>query len=560
MHLLPMKTIRPGIIIAVHLVLLAGFIGYSAQLIGGTEEPQEPLFKGLGAVHHAVTTASPIAQQYFDQGLALTYAFNHDEAERSFQQAARLGPNMAMAYWGIALVLGPNYNDPGDAQRGRRAYEAIGKARALEKNVSQRERDLIDALAKRYGSDGASTSERAAAYADAMRSVAHRYPDDPDIQTFFAESLMELRPWQLWSNDGKPAPKTGEIVATLEAVLKKNPEHIGANHFYIHAVEASSDPGHALASADRLGRLAPGAGHLVHMPSHIYLRVGRYHDASLANMKAIEVDRTFIKQTGETGVYPTMYYSHNLQFLCYSLMMEGRGKEALASARQLAAVVSPDMIREMPDAEITQPVVYYVMVRFEDWNAVLKEPAPSARLKFTDAIWHYARGSAFSATGGSKQARHELEQLDAIAAALPPDRANGMSSNKSLLKIASLVLAARIAAAEGDDRKSIADLTGAVRRQDALPYNEPPDWYYPVRESLGEELLKAGKPADAEKVYRGDLARTPDNPRSLRGLSIALRAEGECSTGRPGGGALHQDVGLRRRDPLILKSRADLPS
>jgi tetratricopeptide (TPR) repeat protein len=276
----------------------------NADSIKPKPESMQPLFQGLGSVHHPVSTKSPLAQQYFDQGLAFAYGFNHDEAERSFTQAAKLDHNLAMAYWGIALVLGPNYNLPGDRERGTRAAAALKRAQSHEANASPEERDLIGALGHRYGSNGEPSSERDAAYANAMREVANRYPDDPDAQVLLAEALMDLHPWQLWSIDGKPKADTVEIVTVLEEVLKKHPNHIGANHYYIHVVEASSDPGRALPSADRLGRLAPGAGHLVHMPSHIYIRTGRYHDAATVNQQAVEVDTAFLKQTGETGYYP----------------------------------------------------------------------------------------------------------------------------------------------------------------------------------------------------------------------------------------------------------------
>ncbi len=309
--------------------LLATAILIGAAISQSAVAGEVPLYSGLGPVHHPVTTSSPLAQKYFDQGLAFTYGFNHDEAELSFEQAAKLDPKMAMAPWGIALVLGPNYNLPEDAQRGRKAYVAVRRARSLEANATPEERDLIEALMNRYGSDGNGSPALDEAYANAMRTVAHRYPDDLDVQTLFAESLMDLHPWQLWSLDGKPGPDTLEIVATLEEVLKRDPNHLGANHYYIHAVEASPDPSRAMASADRLAALAPGAGHLVHMPAHIYVRTGRFHDSAATNENAIKVDDAFLGKTGERGVYRLMYRTHNFLFLCYSQMMEGRSVDAL---------------------------------------------------------------------------------------------------------------------------------------------------------------------------------------------------------------------------------------
>ena len=322
--------------------LLATAVLIGAAIAQSAAAGEVPLYSGLGAVHHPVTTSSPLAQKYFDQGLAFTYGFNHDEAELSFEQAAKLDPKMAMAPWGIALVLGPNYNLPEDAQRGRKAYDAVRRARSLEANATPEERDLIEALVNRYGSDGNGSPALDEAYANAMRTVAHRYPDDLDVQTLFAESLMDLHPWQLWSLDGKPGPNTLEIVATLEGVLKRDPNHLGANHYYIHAVEASPDPSRAMASADRLAALAPGAGHLVHMPSHIYIRTGRFHDSAATNENAIKVDDAFLGKTGEGGVYRLMYRTHNIQFLCYSQMMEGRSVDALKTAHLLETRVPPD--------------------------------------------------------------------------------------------------------------------------------------------------------------------------------------------------------------------------
>lgn len=305
------------------------------------------------------------------------------------------------------VVLGPNYNLPGDKERGLRAWHAIEKARSLESGATPEERGLIEALAKRYGVDGAETAERDAQYADAMRNLAHRYPEDPDAQTIFAESLMDLHPWQLWTTDGKPGPNTPEVIATLETVLKKNPRHTGANHYYIHAVEASPDPAKGTASADRLRTLAPTAGHLVHMPSHIYIHTGRYHDASTTNIRAIAADRALVKATGENGLYPTMYLTHNVQFLCFTLMTEGRRREALACSRQVVMMVPVKFVREMPMAEVVEPLPYWTMVRFGDWDAILKEPAPPAELEFTSGMWHYSRGFARAEQGNLELAERE---------------------------------------------------------------------------------------------------------------------------------------------------------
>lgn len=494
---------------------------------GAAQQKSEPLFQGLGDVHHPVTTASPRAQKYFDQGLAFNYGFNHDEAYLSFAAAEQIDPKMAMAYWGAALVLGPNYNLPGNEDRMKLAYDSIRHAQSLESGASPEERDLIEALAKRYGSDGKQTPAREKDYADAMREVAHRYPDDPDVQALFAESMMDLRPWQLWSADGKPAPGTEEIVATLENGLKKHPNHLGLNHYLIHAVEASPHPERAMAAADRLGALAPAMGHLVHMPSHIYVRTGRYHQAAAANERAIAADKKFLALSGETGMYPLMYYTHNIQFLCYSEMMEGRKKDAIASARELEKNVPVDAVRQMPMAEFITPEPYFAMARFGVWDDILKEPAPPKDLTYTLAMWHYARGLAFAATGDPVKAKAERAELEAIERATPADRVIGDGTPaRQIMQLASAALAGAIDSAAGDHKAAAVQYHRAVEIQDTVAYTEPPIWYYPVRESLGAELLASAQAKEAEAVYQKDLVKNPENPRSLHGLAQALRAQG----------------------------------
>ena len=500
-----------------------------AQSTAASAKPDTiPLYPGLGPVHHPVTTASPLAQKYFDQGLAFTYGFNHYEAELSFQQAAKIDPRMAMAYWGMALVLGPNYNMPGDSDRNRRARETVAYAKTLEPGASSEERDLINALAQRYAANGSTSPASDRAYAAAMRKVAHKYPTDPDVQTLFAESLMDLHPWRLWSSDGKPGPDTIEIVTTLEAVLKQAPDNIGANHYYIHAVEASSDPGRALPSAKRLGTLAPGAGHLVHMPSHIYIRTGQYHAAAEANARAIKVDQAFLAKSKEKGIYPLMYYTHNVHFLCFAQMIEGRKLDALKSARLLETMISPAEVRAMPMAEFLVPMPYFVEARFGMWDEALKEPSPPKDLVFSVAMWHYARTLAYVARRDRSAAAREQRQLEAAVAAIPPDRPLG-TSNKALdvAKIAAAVSSGEIAAGRGNRKLAVAQLTDAVRLEDALNYEEPPMWYYPVRESLGGQLLAMGRAQQAETVYRDDLKKNPGNPRSLYGLAQCLSKEGK---------------------------------
>ncbi|HJU09741.1 MAG TPA: hypothetical protein VJ728_02630 [Candidatus Binataceae bacterium] len=527
---------RAGLSFASALLLTVAFAIFTSELSTVSEAASAaktakagiPLYSGLGQVHHQVTTASPLAQKYFDQGLAFAYGFNHFEAERSFEQAGHIDPQMAMAYWGIALVLGPNYNLPQDQDNGKRAFAAMKHARSLKHGATAQERDLIDALSQRYGSDGKGSARLDQAYAAAMRNVAHSYPDDLDVQTLFAESLMDLHPWQLWTIDGKPGPDTNEIVTTLEAVLKRNPQHVGANHYYIHAVEASFDPSRAIASADRLGALAPAAGHLVHMPAHIYIRTARFHDSALVNAQAIAADEAFFAKSKESGVYPLIYYTHNIHFLCVSEMIEGRSRDALRHARLLEARVPLDEVRVMPMAEFLVPMAYLVEARFGQWAAILNEPAPPQDLPFATVMWHYARGLAFNAKGKRSKARHEESAVASITAVIPPARPLGTSNHaKNVAEVAEEVLAGEIASAAGAHNTAIEKFTHAVHLEDALIYEEPPIWYAPVREQLAAELLAAGRRQEAVTVYREDLRINPGNPRSLYGLAQTLRSMGQ---------------------------------
>ncbi|MBI4553803.1 MAG: hypothetical protein HY710_16170 [Candidatus Latescibacteria bacterium] len=483
-----------------------------------------PLFDNLGTYHHTVTTASPTAQRYFDQGLRLVYAFNHEEAIRAFKEAAHLDSTCAMAYWGMALALGPNINLD-DPTQDRVAYDAVQKALALSSRVSKPERAYIEALSKRYSiAPDADRNALQQAYADAMREVARQYPDDLDATTLFAEAMMNLRPWALWTNDGQPQPGTLDIVSTLESVLQRNPNHPGANHYYIHAIEGSPRPDRGLAAADRLTTLVPGAGHLVHMPSHIYMRVGRYTDAAEANARAITVDRDYISKQAPQGVYPMMYYPHNIHFRWAALSMEGRSAEALQMAREVVAQLPVEMARQMPALEFVPPTVLFALVRFGKWEEVLKQPPPPADLRFTTAIWRYARGLAFTATGRVNEAAVEADSVKAIAVAMPADQVVGNNSGATLLSIASNALAGELAAKRGQVDKAVTALKEAIHLQDGLRYNEPPDWYYPVRQSLGAVLLAAGRATEAEAVYREDLKQNPDNGWSLYGLLQCLRA------------------------------------
>jgi tetratricopeptide (TPR) repeat protein len=485
----------------------------------------EPLFENLGSLQHPITSKEPLAQQYFDQGIRLVYAFNHEEAIRSFEQAARLDPDAAMAYWGIALALGPNINAPMQREQKPRAYEAIQKARAHAARVTARERDYIDALTVRYSVS--SDADRAAldrSYADAMRELSRKHPNDPDAATLFAESLMNLRPWDFWTNDGKPQPGTTEIVEVLERVLKRHPDHPGACHYYIHTVEASPRPDRALACARRLPSLMPGAGHLVHMPSHIYIRVGMYQEATENNVHAVTTDRHYLEGRTLSGPYPVGYYPHNIHFLWMALTMQGRSREAVQAARDLMGAIQLDTIRAAPSIESFLPTPLFALARFGRWEDILREPAPPPDLSYSKALWHYARGLAFTAQGQLDQAEGERRQLEAIAKMIPADRIVGNNTAKSALEIAMHVLSGHLAAKRAQMDDAVRHFKEAVRLQDELRYYEPPDWYYPVRESLGTLLLTAGRPAEAESVFREDLRRTPENPWSLFGLARSLRA------------------------------------
>jgi tetratricopeptide (TPR) repeat protein len=486
------------------------------------------LVTGLGNLHHPVSTQNKEAQQFFDQGLRFIYAFNHDEAARSFQHAAELDPKLAMAYWGVAEAVGPNYNDPADPNRYKRAHEAIQKAVDLSAKASSSDQAYIQALAHRFPADSNSDLHKAAEdYRDAMREVTIEFPDDLDAATLFAEAGMNLHPWGLWHSDGTPEAGTEEIVSTLESVIKRDPNHLGAIHYYIHAVEASSNPERALAGANRLAALAPGAGHIVHMPAHVYIRTGDYQAAVETNEKAAEVDRAYIKATGAQGIYPMMYYSHNLHFIAMCAAMNGNYTESKKNADLLLANVDPH-VKEMPPLQGFTTIPLAVEVRFHHWNEILKMPQPDSSLQTATVFWHFARGMALAATGKVTGAEAEYKVVAAAEAATPPDAIFQMPINnktKDILKIAENVLGAKIDMAKKDNDAAIAKLREAVAVQDTLKYDEPADWFFPVRESLGAALLMTGDAPGAEKVFRADLERNLRNPRSLWGLQQALLLE-----------------------------------
>jgi tetratricopeptide (TPR) repeat protein len=485
------------------------------------------LMASLGDYHRAISTANADAQAYFDQGMRLIYGFNHDEAARSFARAAQLDPKCASCYWGLALVLGPNYNVPMLPDRFPAAWDAVQKAKANAAAATPVEQALIDALSKRY--TGSEAKEPAAmqaqqqAYADAMAEVAKKFPDDLDVQVLRAESIMDLNPWKLWTPAGKAAPGTDEIVATLEKVLKKDPKHPGANHYYIHAIEASLHPDKAVPSADRLAALMPGAGHIVHMPAHIYQRVGRYADASASNKKAIEVDQEYMGRAPNWGYY-SMYLVHNYGFLSFSSSMLGRSAESLQAASDAAKNFPAPMLEMMPgmDFFVSEPLL--AMVRFGKWDDIQKLKRPDAKYPVLTALWLHAQGIAAAATGKLEDAQKDLDELKAMHEKISPDITTATNSVKDIVGVSELVLAAAIAQKKNDPdtAKAWAD---AVAAEDKLNYSEPNDWFYPVRHYQGAYLIGAKKYKEAEAVYRADLAKNPGNGWALFGLAQALRGE-----------------------------------
>ena len=490
-----------------------------------------PLYENLGDRHHRITTRSPLAQNYFDQGLILVYGFNHAEAVKSFERATQLDPNCGMCYWGIALALGPNINAPMSQDAVPQAYRAVQKAVKLAPQASKQEQNYILALSKRYSDTF--TSDRQSldlAYAKAMRSLARSYPDDLDAATLFAESLMDLMPWDYYTEDGKPKPETNEVIATLESVIQRDPEHPGAIHYYIHAVEASSTPERAVAAAERLGKVVPGAGHLVHMPSHIYLRVGRYQDASIANQKAIKADRTYLSQSQARGIYRSLYYPHNIHFLWQSSLIEGRSQLALETARKLVAKVSLEQVRQFPFTEIFLPTPFFTLVQFGKWDELLTEPQPLKELEYTRAMWHYGRGMALIAKGRDREAIVEARELRSLNHTKMINNLEvlGVPATKTL-EIARRILLAKIASFRGNDREAVAQLKRAVEIEGELPYTEPPYWYSPVRHYLGAVLLKSNRPDRAEQVYREALLQNPNSGWSLFGLVQSLQMQGKTA-------------------------------
>jgi tetratricopeptide (TPR) repeat protein len=462
-----------------------------------------------------------------NQGLNLSYAFNHAEAGRAYREAARLDPDLAMAYWGEALALGPNINAPMDPASEPKALEAIQKAVALKAKASPREQALIDALTQRYSGRAQDRRARDVAYADAMRKVHLQFPDDQDIAMLYVESAMDLRPWGYWTRDGLPYERTAEIVALTEKVIARNPQHPGALHLYIHLMEAyQADK--AEAAADRLLTLMPAAGHMVHMPAHIYQRVGRYADAERSNELAIAADEDYISQCRAQGLYPMAYYPHNLHFLWFAATAEGRSKLAIEAARKAASRVDDETLKAVPLLAGFRVVPYYALTRFGKWDEMLREPEPPGTSAYLRGMWHYARGTAFLGKGQTNEAEQEFATLTELMADKSLDQPLfSPNTGHAVLSIAQEVLAGEIAAAKKDYDRGVAHLERAVRLEDALVYTEPAEFHYPPRHALGAVLLEAKRPAEAETVYWDDLKRNRENGWALFGLTQALKAQGK---------------------------------
>lgn len=487
-----------------------------------------PIFRRV-AVHHRITTRSATTQRLFDQGLGLSFAFNHDEAIRSFESAARGDSTSPMPWWGVALALGPNINMPMSPEAEQRALDAVAKARVRAKGASRAERDYIDAVATRYAAPvGERRAARDSAYADAMRALVKKYPADVNAAVLCAEALMDLRPWDLWTPGGDPKPGAEEIVSRLEAAMKRAPDHIGALHLYIHALEASPFPQRAERAADRLRKISPEAGHLIHMPTHIYLRVGRYEEGAAENQRAIDVDSAYIGRWKVEGIYPMMYANHNIHMRWSALCSMGRSADALAMARLLREKAPFRMVREMQPMELFTGSPFLTLPRFGRWAEILEEPAPPSDLRLTNGAWRFARGLAHAATGHPLEAAAERDSLAAIAASAQ-GLTWGLASGPTLMTFALTFLDGELAARAGRSEEAISLLRRAVAMQDSLQYDEPPPWNMMARQSLGAVLLGVDRAAEAEAVYREDLKRFPENGWSLCGLAIALRAQGKSA-------------------------------
>ncbi|WP_154667999.1 tetratricopeptide repeat protein [Pseudoduganella violaceinigra] len=489
-----------------------------------------PLYKDLGKLHLAVSTRSPRAQAYFDQGLRLLFSFNHAEAARAFRAAQQADPQCAMCHWGEALVLGPNINAPMFPEAVAPAFAAAERAAAAAASASPVEQALVRAVQQRYAAQP--PADRAAldqAYAAAMTEAAHSFPNDDTVQVLFAESLMDLSPWNYWEAGGaSPKGRTQELVDALERVLERNPSHPGAIHYYIHAVEASSHPDKALPYARQLARQIPGAGHIVHMPSHIYYRAGLYKDALQANIDAMAVDEKYFRSAASDAVYKGAYYPHNIHFAMVSALMGGDGKATLQATQRLEQALSPELLRAIPPLQPVRAAPYFAHVQFSSPDTLVALPAPAEEFVLLRAMWHYARSVGFARKGLWAEGQREVDSIAAIEqkADFKPLDERGVPG-ADIVRTARLVAAGKLAEAKGDLPAAIASFTEAVAAQDKLPYIEPPYWYYPVRQSLGAALLKAGKLDEAEAAFRASFAKTPSNGWALRGLAEVYDKRGD---------------------------------
>ena len=496
------------------------------------EEKQAPLFDNLGIYNFPITTDSELAQKYFNQGIILAYGFNHEEAFRSFEEVARLDSNCAMAYWGMAYVLGPNINLPMDAGVVHTAYEAIQKAIALLDDESQREKDFVLAMSERYSAEALEDrTPLDKAYSDAMRNLSSKYPDDLDAATIFAESIMDLHPWDYWLKDGTSQPWTPELLAVLEGVIEKYPDHHGANHLYIHAVEASKNPQRGLESADRLRFLAPGAGHLVHMPSHIYIRTGNYHEGSLANIRAVKSDEEYINQCNQQGFYPISYYPHNYHFLWATATLEGDSKTAIYAALKTSQK-PPDSLMSLCGYQTLQHfavIPLYAYVTFGKWDEILNYEIPNDDRPYMQAVWYYARAMAYIGTDRLDKAKDQIDRLEVLSQNKEIEGLSiwGINSAGLLIKIAYEISKGELEAKMKNYESAIAHLKKAVELEDQLRYDEPPTWFYPCRQNLGAVLIEAGRYEEAQKVYEENLSEIPNNGWGLFGLQEALTKQGK---------------------------------
>jgi tetratricopeptide (TPR) repeat protein len=499
-------------------------------------DTEPPLWAGLGYITHKITTANELVQVYFDQGLRLAYAFNHGEAQRAFRKAQKLDPDCAMCFWGEALVLGPNINLPMQEDAVAPAYAAAQKAKALAGKATPREQALIGALAARYGSDPkAARAPLDAAYAAEMEKVASQFSDDDEIATLYAEAVMDLSPWDYWKPGGRePNPQSAPIVPTLERVLARNPSHPGAIHFYIHAVEASDRPKRAEPYADRLRGAIPGAGHLVHMPSHIYYRVGRYLDALEDNKAAVKVDEKYLADTNAPmGVYRMGYYPHNVHFVMASAQMAGDGQTVIAAAEKLGKLIPDEAARGIAMVQPVKAAPYFAHAQFSAPETILALPDPGDAVPYVKALWLYARGVALAARrdfAGATAAASAIETLERTADFTLLKQSNVPA--QEVLRIARMLVLARVAQGKGDRRAAIARFEQAAALQDALPYTEPPYWYYPIRQSLGAALLQAGRHTEAKQQFELALRRAPSNGWSYYGLVELYKARGDTTAAR----------------------------